>query len=1068
MLKEGVGKMKKIKTIQKRSANNKWQNWLGLVGILGVALVGIVFAMNSFQDKKEASAHPTKTAEIGSVGDKTNYTVPVDAIRIREDDLPTQYKTDHLQGESIVPILEKEYIDATGAELVYPSAINVSIMSIERTEHGNYIVLYSMEGNGRGGLIKVAVHSKDGTYLTSDEEGVTSNRNLRVNTTFYNADNNEYLVGTQSMVFFRYTVSGETDTSATLTKTRLNVPNNPNSSLLTDYHYMVDTFSDYSNKSLIVGLMPGSNSNDIRNRRLSFAEIDVSGWEGTGFAGTSNYLYSVESVTPEEEFNNATARVLPLEYYKRNNVIFGVFNTTRLSSNRYSVQIFNENEEIPDEKTGDMIKKRKYLYKNDNRIINVVKELCTDDKIYFIAQGTQSTDLIEVDLTTYEDRVIKTYPKDTYLKLIDNKDGTISYYGSTSSLTDEFHSDYYTNALTGPKFFVSGLMEDLSSSSDELKVLSLRALSINGNVMPTQVMSISPKKLFVGGTTTDGDVFADTLQVHDANGNVQPGLVPSGSLGFVGVLDIKDDYSPVIKGKERMTINISDKDLQDLDTIVYKNWNCLDRWLITGSKNGEITDSQGFSVYDHFDIQNNQLGTGVPDREEWLLRRMNRNPKTINAKIEWEKLGFDKTKAGPQTVSYFVTDTQGQAATTSRLVNSKTSQTIEEGDCFFDAQNFHIPLDGIGDAIPDENKFKELAKTMAWNQVSGVLDEDGTKAETLSSKISVDEDQLIALQRATVAKPYPVDVTYQPEIGVSITNRVWVFLTTKNTQPNTATGVTPTDTNGMVFYADDYSSPYRLRKSHTVDDVLSMGNVRVYDYYDSSNENKDELPVLADAKTNPTDLEVQASSMNDIISAPNSGLVTPSTIVKYKWTNETDRYHVKDKQVTGTLDVTLYSEGIFHIRQVVVDPSQQLVTPSEGYIEVNDRIASTGQSGDYQSHVITKSGALETKKPEFTNTVIATDHLANASDQLILSVIVPEFYQYIGYYCTTEQADPKGQTHQSNTTYTNGPVLLDKDAIDVQEEFWITVYLRPSGTNDGNPQPHSWDYKQNDLGKITD
>ena len=533
-------------------------------------------------------------------------------------------------------------------------------------------------------------------------------------------------------------------------------------------------------------------------------------------------------------------------------------------------------------------------------------------------------------------------------------------------------------------------------------------------------------------------------------------------MAFIGTLDIKDDYSPVVKKAPDISIDLEDPVIRTPSDSGYRGWSTLDRWLITGSKSGVVSDANAIKVYDHFDSNDPSLAGTAAEREEWLQKRINRNPNDITAAIEWNKLGFDKSIAGAQLVTYFVTDTQGQPAVTSRWVNKKTGQTEEADDFALDAQNFHIPLNGIDSAIPDADKFKDIA-----------IDEDGTDSSKLSSKVTVDADQLKALREAKVAKPYPVDVTYKPKLGVEIVNRVWVFLTTKNTVPNSETNpaMTPQDTNGVVYYADDYELPFRMRGSHTANDVLARGNVRVYDYYDADHETSAELPTLADASKNANKLFVENLSV--INNATEPGKVTPS--IRYEWDGTIDANHkdgsIAGNETRGYLDVTLTGNILLHVRQVVLDASDEIVVPKKGYVEINNRLSNGGLptlDTNYQAQLVVGSGKL-TDHPSFTDIGLSVEHLPDNADEVLFSTVIPEFYEYVGYYSTTEQADSQGASHQGQTNYVSGDLALLKSTLNNEEEFWITLYLKPTEDDQGEakaPQPYSWDYKKNDLGKI--
>lgn len=1113
--------MRKIKFNQKLSNNRSWKKCLGLICILGVCLASIVFLVSFFQEKKHVSAHPASTIELGS-GD-AKFTVPLDATQLEEQvlrDLGAQFDG-YVQGSDTVPVLNKENVSAYGSERAASGAdIGVKIQSIEETENGNYFVLFQIAGNAVGGITRTAVYDKEGNELASNSIGTRHNVYLRVGTKIYNRSNNTFLVTTFNNTWFRYTVN---DTSSPVTIDRYQYPagivtGNPNDALEIDTHAIIDQFSDYSNDALIHGRSyPGhSVFKGIHRKRVSIGSMDTSGWETGGFNSGSTYQYTLESLLMYEELNLGETQganissVSGSDIYKSGNYIFGPIHYAGYQQGNRKIQetfqIFDttvnvqERGDINSGMTNPILKKRVYQHRtieqirsdianNNPHSYRVIKNMCDNEYIYFTVDNQIETQLIRVDLNTYTDEVIKAYPRATNINFFKNTDGTFSYYGTTTSLTGEFASNYYpANPTIGSHFFVNGTVEGITGSADDLDIRSLRAFEVDGSISADYALEGQDNKIFIGGITNDFDIFPNQTYTIDEGPQgiyLNPAGNPSSNCGFIGTLNINDDYAPIISSDKNILVDITDKAVTNPVATNYREWNTLDRWLITGSKNGTITDSSAIKVYDYFDSNDSSIAGTSAEREEWLQKRINRNPKDISASIQWKSLGFDASKTGPQLVTYFVTDTQNQPAATSRWVNSKTPQTEVEDEYMLDAQNFHIPLNRLNTSIPETSKvekFKELAKTKAWNtedhdentgdQGYG-LDEDGTDSNKISGKVGIDEDQLDVLRNAKVAKPYPVDVTYKPENGVSLTNRVWVFVTTTNTLPNNEND-SPEDTNGMVFYADDYSIPFRLRGGHNAQNVRERGNVRVYDYFDTTHEtdstlDNGELPTLADSTKNPEDLNVRL--INEIQGALSPGVVPQ--IVEYVWKENTDNHHTKDVAMTGHLNVTLTGDALLHVRQVVLDPSAELVIPQEGYVKIENRLlGQVDTEPTYQTNKIVNTQE-QADSLSFTTFAVSVDHLANDEDEILLSLVVPENYHYVGQFVSHGISDPNGQSHdQGHQSLALGQAIIDKGTIISpleNSEFWITFYIKPNEDDAGNQkaiQPYSWDYKKNDLGKI--
>ncbi|MBO1308555.1 hypothetical protein JZO70_20440 [Enterococcus sp. 669A] len=171
-------------------------------------------------------------------------------------------------------------------------------------------------------------------------------------------------------------------------------------------------------------------------------------------------------------------------------------------------------------------------------------------------------------------------------------------------------------------------------------------------------------------------------------------------------------------------------------------------------------------------------------------------------------------------------------------------------------------------------------------------------------------------------------------------------------------------------------------------------------------------------------------------------------------------YKVTDTHQEGKLIYSLRRANL-NVRQVITNSNTELVVPSEGYLSVKHQLNSDGSiNGNYQLDTRIASDK-QSNNPGFTKVIFATDHLGNAEDKVQLSVIVPAFYKIAGYSLSNDQA-----SHTDTPDFSDDKILLSRTDIYDKGEYWITIYLEPNGTNGGHPQPYSWDYKHNDLGKI--
>ncbi|MBO1305735.1 hypothetical protein JZO70_06175 [Enterococcus sp. 669A] len=187
-------------------------------------------------------------------------------------------------------------------------------------------------------------------------------------------------------------------------------------------------------------------------------------------------------------------------------------------------------------------------------------------------------------------------------------------------------------------------------------------------------------------------------------------------------------------------------------------------------------------------------------------------------------------------------------------------------------------------------------------------------------------------------------------------------------------------------------------------------------------------------------------------------------------TNDTPRVLGLDYTVSNTYQEgkIIYSlrKATLHVRQVIVDSSDEIVVPSEGYVKIESNLYNNGNPAvdtAYQADKIVTSGK-QADTPAFSDFVLSTKHLSSGDDQVLFSPVVPAFYSYLGHYVSTDAA-----SQQTNPSITAGSAPITRSDIDASREFWITLYIKPNVDAQGDsktPQPYSWDYQKNDLGTI--
>ncbi|MEO1769668.1 hypothetical protein [Candidatus Enterococcus ferrettii] len=1065
-------------------SNMRIKKMIGIILILVVIGIGSVLGINSFKDKKEeVSAHPTNTIKLDE-GGTNEFEVPIDGKKNLEFPSGSLYD-DHFQANQSVSALSKQISTNKSAKTtLFSSEIRKYIPKSYITDYNNIISMqifsthpYKDEERNYPALnqTKIILQSEDGTILdskwvrnTPEDISQPSAKKATVYNSFFKKSGTEFLA-----LYVGEKLS---------TTTFIDNGNSLGISIADDNQEVKIGAINLDNQSIQPHWVNSSGNN--MSSTVIYKNATQKNYyhvlEHTGGNVLNQYRYETAAglegdMTLQGNHHSLITDVFVVDA----NTIIGSENivTSKGTFNCLSRWDINHS-------TKNAV--RTELIRENGSGISIEHGISNSNAVYaqiYIRESGEETRVELVKLTPQSGQISieKTFPKTTRIKF--NRDSSGYFFAGQ---INEFSGPF--SGMGTQAGIYSGYMD---ANFDWRSASSIRLNFTNNNVSPVSIATFTGKgdRFILSGTfQTEETHFIDEVIYGNYPGEISTGTgkkwssqnrTPTKGNGFVSILTNNEDWSPVIKPPESFEVDISDSG------IASGNQAATDRWLLTGSKNGLMTDAKAVKVYDTFDIDQGLNTYNI----SWLRERVNKNPKSIvydvtgrimqsSDPIDWEKLGFDRTKPGPQTVTYFVTDSQNQTSTASTLVNKKTPQTFEEDDYVFDAQNFHVPLEKIDTIVPDANKFKEFAKTMAWNQKNGTIDEDGTDGSKLSGKVEVDTVQLKTLREATVAKPYPVDVTYKPESGIEIKNRVWVFVTTKNTVPNSETNpkVTPVDTNGVVYYADDYSLPFRLRSGHTAADVLDRSNVRVYDYYDSTHETAAELPVLADKTTNPGKLQVV--NLNAIKTANQPSLIDSSppdgpAMIRYEWDGAVDGNHQSGtaKPTLGGLDVNLTGDILLHVRQVIVGDSNQLVVPKEGYLRMPtndyDGISGTTTENADQLRQVKISSGKNADNPGFETIAVNAEHMDDPLDELELKLIIPEYYEPVGNYLTLGSVDANGASHAGKTEADKNwaSLIFQRDDLYDDEEYFITIYLKPKLNQEG-PQPYSWDYKKNDLGKI--
>lgn len=652
-----------------------------------------------------------------------------------------------------------------------------------------------------------------------------------------------------------------------------------------------------------------------------------------------------------------------------------------------------------------------YVWNSDGKILNkmvtpkknesikIMSQMSAqNNKVYFQVTRSTQVDLKEYDVATNTIKTLNTFGPNTNLNIYDSNDTVFD-----TSYEFNGYVSSFTNGLAG---FDENPGAVLGTMDENFEVINVNSIPADATTtFNTFKATNDPETYFITGQTK-----SRTLSIP-SGGSWMDKVKGTSTDPIFGTILKSADFAPGIRFKSNLTINTSTLDL---------DW---DKTLLSGV---QVTDT-----YDLDPTKENKT-------QAWLDTRINRNPLNTDLPIDWSALGLNKAIIGPQKIKYFITDSSMQTTAASRWVNSISDQTITKESVYLDAQNFSIPLTKVTQELPDENKFKHLAKTKAWNEVTHEIYEHGENQE-FSKNVTVNKQQLQALQKATEAKPYPVDVSIEVKsnsnasnnwVGsgsefTKITNRVWVFVTTKNTVTD--------QKNGVIIYADDYKLPLQSAKNEQLSDVLTNSQIRVYNYYDNNHETDSNLPTIADSK-NTAGLDVK--NINVITSAQNPGLVQPE--ISFKWTLG---------ETATTLDVTLYAELLLHAKQVILNETSDLPVPSNGYLRLN--------FGNEHEINVTLQSDIEKNNPSYATQIIDFNQVTSGNE-IKFQLNIPEYYKYKGYTLTNQDTSHQPETlkDQPFTYY----FLSDN------YEIWLTYYIVPSYTE--APQAYSWDYNKNKFGKI--
>lgn len=1024
----------------------RW-NYL-FAGIIGVIVIGSIIMILNTNTNIEAKKEENNSTIIIDKDTDTPLSIPKISTRLHEAELKNNLNYhDFVQNNLATRTLNKGNINLWSNQIM-----SVSPIGTQKLDNGHYLLALRGTQKRMGGSITFAEVDENGTIHNSyDDPDINTVDYSRIVSMLEKIGDGKYLSygfkthnGHREELFFEVDLNKSANGKLSVTSfPALDFANS------IGYPHEIRLFGidKTSGDAMIGGFVSDSRPGSLSKFKIPIGTFNLENKEATYKLSLNNFsLVEIRNHYTSIGEKIKSSHIIPMDIVKLpNGDYFSIINYydyfvdvgTPLVS---TVQVFDSTGKRKEVILPDKVAKGNSTGYDEGYVIKVENSF-----VYYFIKDSNKSYIKRYNYEKNTNEIVRTFPKETYLKIAVDDDGSVNFSGYTSTLLEDDFVGFYD--VPG-NFIIFGMMEEINKSNGGFKIINLTPYPVNSNVLISYVDKVNDDKYFISGSTTASNFGTPVLP---SSPNHSPYF-----MGLFGSIVHKEDYSPAIYAPNEFSINLNDPELQ--------NPKILDNWLLTGSKKGTFSDPLAIKVTDIIDLKNPILGDTVQKRQTWLNQRINKNFENPSLAIDWPALGFDLTKPGPQSVNYFISDSQKQLTSTSRWVNAFTNQTTIEKEVYLDAANFSIPLKSVKQDIPTEDKFKELAQTMSWNQVTHEIYEDG-KNKKFSEKVTVNPEQLKTLQEATEAKPYPVDVTIEivsnsgstggpngskpgengdddldpggSGIGggnwvgsgnepTKVTNRVWVFVTTKNTVVDTATGI--------VIYADDYKLPLQSAKNESMSTVYEHANVKVYDYYDNSHETVSPLPTIADSsKTEGLTIK----NLGVITDAQKPSIVNPE--ISYTW----------DKgESFATPDVTLYAELLLHTKQVVLNESEDLPIPNKGYLRL--------MYGKTHEVNVTSTSDIEKNNPVYVTSTIDFNHVLSGNE-INFSLLVPEYYSYKGYTASHEDTPH----HSSNLIAQNFQYSLTNDAY----EIWLTLYIEP--TKIGIPKPYSWDYQKNKFGKIT-
>ena len=449
----------------------------------------------------------------------------------------------------------------------------------------------------------------------------------------------------------------------------------------------------------------------------------------------------------------------------------------------------------------------------------LVKDLAIGNNQYvFLSSSDKDSVLLEIDTEKETVSIVKQFPAKTSLLFSRATNNSyISYVGYIDSTWDELKGYPIKN-----NSLISGTM-----NPSDFSIRTITGSQISG--------AINISKMIPLGTYQGQEYFAISGLSTDPLDKMYPKQLENTTLNkhFFGTLYTKDDYAPAIEKLDSIQLNIEEI-----------NGSNKDQLLLKGNNN-----NQSIKVFDMKDSNEEEIEGMLG--QNWLDNRINRNPNAIKNPIDWGELGFeDNGKVGINRVTYFVTDSQKQTTTTSRIVNKIDNSTVSNKKGALAAYNFWIDLKDV-DKLTDQSlrDTTNYANLKAWDMFDETIDNILTLPE--SEGVKIDTNQLNKIRSATESGIF--DLTFYLNYGDEMKQKtIKVFVGGEQVED-------------YVFYSSNFRIPWDLSRDITSEQLLNgdYGNVSAYKI--SEGIKMDKLKIKDGAVTDFTKIDPVSGEVTQLL-----------------------------------------------------------------------------------------------------------------------------------------------------------------------------------------------------------